>query len=52
MFTNTGVSVFVSSVISVVLMEIRRYNRRSTAELEAQLSSDDDFSDIEYKKEK
>lgn len=48
-FCIVGLSIFVSSVMSAVLMEMRYYNKRATAEVEAQLSSDDD---VELKKER
>lgn len=48
-----GLSILVSSVLSAVLMEMRYYNKRATAEFEAQLSSDEaSSSGMEVKKEK
>ena len=49
---HAGLSIFLSSIGSAVLMEMRYYNKRVTAETEAQLSSDDNLSDDEFKKEK
>ena len=40
-----------SSIMSAVLMEMRYYNKRATAEVEALMSSDES-SDTELKKEK
>ncbi len=40
-----------SSILSAILMEMRYYNKRVTAEAEAELSSEGYGSDMDIKKE-
>lgn len=47
-----GFSILISSIVSAMLMEMRYYNKRATAETEAQLSSNEEPDDAEFKKDK